>query len=135
MSDQHSILDEVPGGEAELELEIKHDYSSSHDGIVPLNVRRGTWTHHVPLWITLYAGFSYMALGSELYALGYRLSQMLLVVLVSSVCYLAYAIPSAYLGAVKGQTHALMGRSVFGLTGSMIVSTFVLVAPLVDCRL
>jgi purine-cytosine permease-like protein len=130
MSDHHSILDEIPGGEAELELEIKHDYSSSHDGIVPLNVRRGTWTHHVPLWITLYAGFSYMALGSELYALGYRLSQMLLVVLVSSVCYLAYAIPSAYLGAVKGQTHALMGRSVFGLTGSMIVSAFVLVAPL-----
>ncbi|MEI7779660.1 MAG: cytosine permease [Actinomycetes bacterium] len=126
----HHMLEEVPGGERELELEIKHDYSSSHDGIVPLSVRRGTWSHHVPLWVTLYAGFSYMALGSELYSFGYKLSQMLTVVLVSTVCYLAYSIPAAYLGAVKGQTHALMGRSVFGLTGSMIVSVFVLVAPL-----
>lgn len=131
MSEHHShLLDEIPGGEAELELEIKHDYSSSHDGIVPLSVRRGTWSHHVPLWITLYAGFSYMALGSELYSFGYHLSQMLLVVLVSSVCYVLYAIPAAYLGAVKGQTHALMGRSIFGVSGSMIVSVFVLIAPL-----
>ncbi len=117
-------------GIEELRLEVKHDYSSSHDGVVPLSARRGTWSHHVPLWITLYAGFSYMALGSELYSLGYGLSKMLLIVLVSSVCYLLYATPAAYLGAYRGQTHALMGRSVFGLTGSMIVSTFVLIAPL-----
>lgn len=114
----------------ELKAEIKHDYSSSHDGIVPLDARRGTWSHHVPLWITLYAGFSYMALGSELYAFGYTLHKMLLVVAVSSVCYLLYATPAAYLGAYRGQTHALMGRSVFGLTGSMLVSVFVLIAPL-----
>ncbi len=114
----------------ELRLEIKHDYSSSHDGVVPLSARRGTWSHHVPLWITLYAGFSYMALGSELYSFGYDLRRMLLIVLVSSVCYLLYATPAAYLGAYRGQTHALMGRSVFGLTGSMIVSAFVLIAPL-----
>ncbi len=114
----------------ELKLEIKHDYSSSHDGIVPLSARRGTWSHHVPLWITLYAGFSYMSLGSELYSFGYGLHQMLTIVLISSICYLLYAIPAAYLGAKSGQTHALMGRSVFGVSGSMIVSLFVLVAPL-----
>lgn len=117
-------------GHEELRLETKHDYSSSHDGVVPLSARRGTWSHHVPLWITLYAGFSYMALGSELYSFGYGLHQMLLIVLVSSICYLLYATPSAYLGAYRGQTHALMGRSVFGLTGSMIVSAFVLIGPL-----
>ncbi len=114
----------------ELKLEIKHDYSSSHDGIVPLSARRGTWSHHVPLWVTLYAGFSYMSLGSELYSFGYGLHKMLQIVLISSICYLLYAIPAAYLGAKSGQTHALMGRSVFGVSGSMIVSLFVLVAPL-----
>lgn len=116
--------------ETELELEIKHDYSSSHDGIVPATARRGTWSHHVPLWVTLYAGFSYMSLGSELYSFGYGLNQMLKIVLVSSICYFLYAIPAAYLGAKSGQTHALMGRSIFGVTGSMIVSAFVLIAPL-----
>lgn len=126
----HLADEETPGGIAEIEAEVRHDYSSSHDGIVPLAVRRGTWTHHVPLWITLYAGFSYMALGSELYSFGYNLHQMLQVALVSSICYLLYAMPAAYLGAYRGQTHALMGRSVFGIAGSMIVSLFVLIAPL-----
>lgn len=123
-------LTEVPGGAAELKLEVKHDYSSSHDGIVPLSVRRGTWTHHVPLWVTLYAGFSYMALGSELYAYGYGLGELLKVVLVSTICYLAYATPAAYLGAWRGQTHALLSRSIFGLVGSWLVSALVLVTPL-----
>ena len=71
-----------------------------------------------------------MALGSELYSFGYSMHKMLLIVAVSSICYLLYATPAAYLGAYRGQTHALMSRSVFGLTGSMIVSVFVLIAPL-----
>lgn len=124
------VFDEVPGGQQELAREIKHDYSSSRDGIVPLEVRRGTWTHHVPLWITLYAGFSYMALGSTLYSYGYTLGKMLLMCAVSGGCYLAYAIPAAYLGAWRGQTHALMSRSVFGVAGSVLVSIFVMILPL-----
>src|SRR5579859_877131 len=114
----------------ELREEVKHDYSSSQDGIVPLDVRRGTWTHHVPLWITLYAGFSYMALGSELYTYGYGLGRLAEVVAVSAFVYLVYAIPAAYLGAWRGQTHALMSRSVFGRVGSWLVSVLVLVTPL-----
>ena len=117
-------------GTEELIEEVKHDYSSSHDGIVPANVRRGTWTHHVPLWVTLYAGFSYMALGSELYTYGYGLGRLLAVVAVSAVIYLLYATPAAYLGAWRGQTHALMSRSVFGRVGSWLVSILVLVTPL-----
>lgn len=131
MSDLISqIVHETPGGVAELQKEIKHDYSSSHDGIVPLEARRGTWTHHVPLWVTLYAGFSYMALGSELYSLGFTMRRLLFVVLISACCYLAYAVPAAYLGAWRGQTHALMSRSVFGVVGSGLVSLLVLVTPL-----
>ena len=115
---------------AEMKREIRHDYSSSHDGIVPLAARRGTWTHHVPLWVTLYAGFSYMALGSELYGYGYTLPRLLLTVAISALCYLAYAIPAAYLGATRGQTHALMSRSVFGAAGSFVVSVIVMATPL-----
>lgn len=114
----------------ELREEVAHDYSSSHDGIVPAHARRGTWTHHVPLWITLYAGFSYMALGSELYVYGYGLGRLLEVCAVSGFAYLLYGIPAAYLGAWRGQTHALMSRSVFGRVGSWLVSALVLVAPL-----
>jgi purine-cytosine permease-like protein len=125
-----SVMRETPGGTAELEEEIKHDYSSSHDGIVPLAVRRGTWTHHVPLWVTLYAGFSYMALGSELYSFGYTMNRLLLIVAISASCYLAYAVPAAYLGAWRGQTHALLSRSIFGVVGSWLVSALVLVTPL-----
>jgi len=126
----HQLVAEIPGGAEELREEVKHDYSSSHDGIVPLGVRRGTWTHHVPLWVTLYAGFSYMALGSELYTYGYGLGRLAEVVAVSALIYLAYAIPAAYLGAWRGQTHALMSRSVFGRVGSWLVSVLVLVTPL-----
>lgn len=125
-----TVVRETPGGVAELDEEIKHDYSSSHDGIVPLSVRRGTWTHHVPLWVTLYAGFSYMALGSELYSFGFTMNRLLLIVAISACCYLAYAVPAAYLGAWRGQTHALMSRSVFGIAGSWLVSALVLVTPL-----
>lgn len=122
--------EETPGGESELRAEIKHDYSSSRDGIVPLSARRGTWSHHVPLWLTLYAGFAYMSLGSELWSFGYTLQQVMLMTLVSGTCYLLYAIPAAYLGAWRGQTHALMSRSVFGRYGSILVSILVLVTPL-----
>ncbi len=125
VSGTHAISDSE-----ERSREISHDYSSSHDGIVPLEVRRGTWTHHVPLWITLYAGFSYMALGMDLYGSGYGMNEMLKIVSVSAIAYLAYAIPAAYLGAWRGQTHALMSRSVFGAAGSWLVSILVMILPL-----
>jgi purine-cytosine permease-like protein len=124
-SGAHAISDSE-----ELQREISHDYSSAHDGIVPLEVRRGTWTHHVPLWITLYAGFSYMALGMDLYSSGYGMNEMLQIVAVSTIAYLAYSIPAAYLGAWRGQTHALMSRSVFGTAGSWIISLLVMILPL-----
>jgi len=110
--------------------QLQHDYSSSHDGIVPHSERRGTWTHHVPLWLTFYPGFAYMALGFTLYGEGFTLGRMLLVVAISSSCYLAYAIPAAYLGATRGQTHALMSRSIFGKAGSGLVSLLVMIIPL-----
>lgn len=131
----HTLIEELetgetPGGAAELAAEIQHDYSSSREGIVPLGVRRGTWTHHVPLWLTLYAGFAYMSLGSELYSFGYSFSQVEVICLIAGLAYFLYAIPAAYLGAKRGQTHALMSRSIFGRVGSVIVSFLVVLTPL-----
>lgn len=113
-----------------LREQMRHDYSSSHDGIVPLSERRGTWSHHVPLWLTFYPGFAYMALGFTLYGMGFSLGEMLICVAISSTCYLAYAVPAAYLGASRGQTHTLMSRSIFGSTGSGLVSLMVMIIPL-----
>jgi purine-cytosine permease-like protein len=129
-SPHHHLLEEIPGGAEELRKEVKHDYSSSHDGIVPLSVRRGTWTHHVPLWLTFYPGFAYMALGFTLYSLGFTLARMLLVVAISFTCYLLYAIPAAYMGATRGQTHSLLSRSIFGVVGSGLISVMVMIIPL-----
>lgn len=131
----HGLLEELesgetPGGAAELVAEIQHDYSSSREGIVPTAVRRGTWTHHVPLWLTLYAGFAYMSLGSELYSFGYSFSQVEVICLIAGLAYFLYAVPAAYLGAKRGQTHALMSRSIFGRVGSVIVSILVVLTPL-----
>ena len=113
-----------------LREQMQQDYSSSHAGIVPLSERRGTWTHHVPLWLTFYPGFAYMALGFTLYGEGFTLGRMLLCVAISSSCYLAYAVPAAYLGATRGQTHTLMSRSIFGVAGSSLLSLLVMVLPL-----
>ncbi|UGS35513.1 cytosine permease [Capillimicrobium parvum] len=115
---------------AEIAAQVGHDYSSSNHGIVPLSERRGTWTHHVPLWLTFYPGFAYMALGFELYGEGFTLRRMLFCVVISSCCYLAYAIPAAYLGATRGQTTTLMSRSIFGVAGSGLVSVLVMIVPL-----
>ena len=119
-----------PEAAGELGAQVSHDYSSSQHGVVPLNERRGTWSHHVPLWLTFYPGFAYMALGFELYGEGFTLRRMLFCVAVSSVCYFAYAVPAAYLGATRGQTTTLMSRSIFGVAGSGLVSLLVMIVPL-----
>lgn len=113
-----------------LREQLKHDYSSSEDGIVPLSERRGTWTHHVPLWLTFYPGFAYMALGFTLYGLGFTLARTLTATAISCGIYFVYAVPAAYLGATRGQTHTLMSRSIFGRVGSGIVSVLVMIVPL-----
>jgi purine-cytosine permease-like protein len=113
----------------ELDQSIRHDYSTSDTGIVPLDRRRPMW-HFAGLWTTFVAGFSYMFLGFEIRAGGHSLASTVAITLIGYGLYVAYAIVGSYLGARTGQTHALLTRSIFGLVGSWIVSAFVLVAPL-----
>src|SRR6185295_15311836 len=44
--------------------------------------------------------------------------------------YFAYALFGAYLGSRTGQTHSLLTRSIFGVTGSYIVSALVVAGSL-----
>ena len=113
----------------ELLRELKHDYSSSSEGIVPPEERRPR-RHHIFLWITFYAGLAYIFLGFTFYEGGFSLPKIVVVNSIAIVTYLAYSIPSGYLGAKTGQTYSLLTRSVFGLVGSAIISVFVLVTPL-----
>jgi purine-cytosine permease-like protein len=126
--------DTAPGEDLAYEREvldesIKHDYSTSDTGIVPLNRRRPMW-QFMGLWTTFVAGFSYMALGIEIYAGGFGLWATAGITLLGYLLYVAYALTGSYLGSRTGQTHALLTRSVFGSAGSVIVSLFVLIAPL-----
>ena len=114
---------------AELGASIKHDYSTAETGIVPLEHRRPMW-HFMGLWTTFVAGFSYMFLGFEIRDGGHSLLSTVGITLLGYGIYVAYAIFGSYLGSRTGQTHALLTRSVFGSGGSVIVSAFVLIAPL-----
>jgi purine-cytosine permease-like protein len=112
-----------------LDESIRHDYSTSDTGIVPLDRRRPMW-HFMGLWTTFVAGFSYMFLGFEIHDGGHSLASTVGITLLGYGLYVAYALVGSYLGSRTGQTHALLTRSVFGSAGSVIVSLFVLIAPL-----
>ncbi|HEX7301031.1 MAG TPA: cytosine permease [Solirubrobacteraceae bacterium] len=111
-----------------LDESIRHDYSTSEDGIVPLERRRPLW-HFACLWTTFAAGFSFLFLGFELHD-GHGLGEVVGIAALGYGLYAAYAMFGAYLGSRTGQTHGLLTRSIFGLGGSWIVSLFVLIAPL-----
>ena len=114
---------------AVLQESIRHDYSTSETGIVPLNRRRPLW-HFAGLWTTFAAGFSYLFIGFTVHDAGYSLAATIGACLLSIVIYVAYAMLAAYLGSRTGQTHSLLTRSIFGRAGSYLVSLFLVIGPL-----
>ena len=114
---------------ATLEESVRHDFSTSDVGIVPLDHRRPKW-HFASLWLTLFSGFSFLFLGLELYRDGQSLANTTVIVCLGGGIYLGYALFSAYLGSRSGQTYGLLTRSIFGVAGSWLVSFFVFIAPL-----
>src|SRR3954453_20172928 len=110
----------------ELAKDLAHDYSTSTFGVVPLSRRRSRY-HFVALWVTLAAGFTYLFLGFQFHDAGYSLARSAVAGALGGLCYVAYAIPAAYLGSRTGQTHALLTRSVFGKVGSVLVSLLLIV--------
>jgi purine-cytosine permease-like protein len=108
---------------------ISHDYSTADVGIVPLN-RRRSMLHFAGIELTFEAGFSFLLLGFTVHDGGWSLGSTIVILLVSSVIYIAYAAVGAYLGSRTGQTHSLLTRSVFGVGGSWLVSILAAVALL-----
>jgi purine-cytosine permease-like protein len=130
------IVHSVAGIERDLEYEravldesIQHDYSTSETGIVPLDRRRPLW-HFAGLWLTFQSGFSFLFVGFTLHDGGYRLIGTLGILLVGVATYTAYATVAAYLGSRTGQTHPLLTRAIFGKTGSLLVSLFLIIGPI-----
>lgn len=109
----------------ELAKELVHDYSTSRSGPVPLSERRSRY-HFLGLWITFAAGFTYLFLGFQYHDAGYSLARAVSAGAVGAVAYLVYALPASYLGSKTGQTHALLTRSIFGVTGSVLVSVLLI---------
>jgi purine-cytosine permease-like protein len=108
-----------------LENSVRHDYSTSRIGVVPLSERRSRH-HFLSLWITLAAGFTYLFLGFQYHDAGYSLVKAVGAGAVGAVAYLIYALPAAYLGSVSGQTHALLTRSILGKVGSALVTVLLI---------
>ena len=108
-----------------LENSVRHDYSTSRIGVVPLSERRSRY-HFLSLWITLAAGFTYLFLGFQYHDAGYSLVKAVAAGAVGAVAYLIYALPAAYLGSVSGQTHALLTRSILGKVGSALVTVLLI---------
>lgn len=122
-------MNDLQGEGAALQESIRHDYSTSETGIVPLNRRRPLW-HFAGLWTTFAAGFSYLFIGLTVHDAGFTLAATIAASLLSILIYVAYAMLAAYLGSRTGQTHSLLTRSIFGKTGSYLVSLFLVLGPL-----
>jgi purine-cytosine permease-like protein len=127
-------LEEKLSGDLEIEREslhdsVAHDYSTSATGLVPLDRRRPIG-HFIALWTTFAAGFSFLFVGTEVHDSGYTLLGTIGVTALGIGIYFAYAIFAAYLGSRTGQTHSLLTRSIFGITGSYIVSALVVFGAL-----
>lgn len=89
--------------------------------VVPMSERRGPLLMGL-LWITMVTGFPAVLAGFTWYKYGLTLPQILVCSLISNVILMAYSIPACHLGAVSGQTYALMSRSLFGRLGSKFIS-------------
>jgi cytosine permease len=126
---EEKLHDDIAIERDSLQSSIAHDYSTSSTGLVPLDKRRPIG-HFIALWTTFAAGFSFLFVGTEIYASGFTLPGTIGVTLVGIGIYFAYAIFGAFLGSRTGQTHSLLTRSIFGVTGSYIVSALVVIGAL-----
>ncbi|MGI8413873.1 MAG: cytosine permease [Solirubrobacteraceae bacterium] len=124
-----AVSGDIGAEHASLHESIAHDYSTSENGIVPLGKRRPLW-HFVGIWTTFVGGFSFVFTGTQIHDAGFSLLGCVQVTLFAAAIYFAYVIFAAYLGSRTGQTHALLTRSVFGISGSYLVSIFLIVGSL-----
>ena len=113
-------------GDADTHGHAHEDYGEE---IVPLS-RRRSLTAMFLIWSTLQASVSVMFTGFLARSQGLSLGQLLLACGVATVAILLYGIGAANLGAVTGQTLALLARTIFGKIGSGVVSVLLIIMGL-----
>jgi purine-cytosine permease-like protein len=74
------------------------------------------------LWLTMITQFPSVLIGFAWFKEGFTITQVVIGTILSCILLLAYTVPAAFLGAVSGQTYAVLSRTVFGSWGSRIVS-------------
>lgn len=99
--------------------EVDEEYCIS---AVPLSLRKDPVSMAL-LWLTMVTQFPSVLIGFAWFKEGFTITQVIVCTLVSCVMLLAYTVPAAFLGAVSGQTYAVLSRTVFGSWGSRIIST------------
>ena len=115
------------GPRTDLAAQVADDYSTGKSKPVPVRARVPRW-HLTALWIALLGGVPALAAGVDYYQAGYSLVRALAAVAIGGCCYLAYAIPAAYLGARTGRATALLTRHVFGSAASAVISDLLVAA-------
>jgi purine-cytosine permease-like protein len=110
-----------------LAAKLTHDYSTEKSKPVPVTARVARW-HLTALWITLLGGIPALTVGVAFYQSGYSFARALAAMTIGGFCYLAYAIPAAYLGARTGRGTALLTRAVFGSAASAAISDLLIAA-------
>jgi purine-cytosine permease-like protein len=110
-----------------LAAKLTHDYSTEKSKPVPVTARVPRW-HLTALWITLLGGIPALTVGVAFYQSGYSFARALAAMTIGGFCYLAYAIPAAYLGARTGRGTALLSRAVFGSAASAAISDLLIAA-------
>lgn len=114
---------------AHIATQLSDDYSGRRSEPVPATARRPLW-QLTALWITMAAGLAELALGFRYYQAGYSLARAAAAAAIGGCCYLAYALPAAFLGSRTGRTTAMLTRPVFGPAASGVLSAALAVAAL-----
>jgi purine-cytosine permease-like protein len=122
-ADRHSVLvDDIESILSVTEADIA-DYTES---VVPQDKRRSN-IRMLAQFLSMQAVFGTVLVGYGARFQGMTLSQLMVAMLIAAGIMSVYCIGSANAGAVTGQTHSVMARSIFGTLGSALVSVLLLV--------
>ena len=119
----HSTLVE----DVELILSVtEKDIADYTESVVPLEKRRSN-VRMLAQFLSMQAVFGTVLVGYGARFQGLTLSQLAQAMLIAVGMMSVYCIGSANAGAVTGQTHSVMARSIFGTLGSGLVSLLLVV--------
>lgn len=117
---EHGVGDELHSLE---EAFSSDDYTTS---VVPLTKRRSNLRMFLT-FVSLQATFPTLFAGYVARSQGLSLGQLMLAMGIASATMIVYCIGAANLGAVTGQTHTLITRTIFGRWGSGLVSLLMII--------